>query len=116
MRATSVLSLLFLILGQILLPTFATPVGQDAPMQIKRNYGVANKMASLPPIYQTISPPAPTATPSVNGTTSGDSGSDTQSDSGSKALNSVNAGVALAPRETLFFSVLGGVIATSLMF
>jgi hypothetical protein len=67
MRATSVLSLLFLILGQIcksvhepfldssltmrfsstVLPTFATPVGQDAPMQIKRNYGVANKMASL---------------------------------------------------------------------
>lgn len=63
MRTTSVLSLLFLILGHIcksvhepflyssltirlsstVLPAFATPVGQDAPMQIKRQYGMSNK-------------------------------------------------------------------------
>jgi hypothetical protein len=90
-------------------------------MQIRADIGYGAKNEVVPAFIQTISPPAPSATPTatVNGTTSedsGDSGSDKQSNSSSKALNSVNAGVTLAPRETLFFSVLGGVIATSLMF
>ncbi|KAI9432973.1 hypothetical protein H4582DRAFT_1019954 [Lactarius indigo] len=143
MRAVPLFPLLFLILAHFLLPTFATPVGPDAaPMQIKRFCRFWACRNEVQPMWmQTLSPnpsstlaatPSaavvlPTVTPTVlptvplNSTTTpeDDSGSDTQPTPGSKAgssLSSVNAGVALSPRGTFFFTVLAGVIAISLMF
>jgi hypothetical protein len=86
---------------------------------------------------QTISPVPPTVTPSptvdtptdtptvpLNNTTPGktlgdNSGAITEPIPASKAgssLGSFNAGVALTSREAIFFMVLPGVVATSLMF
>ncbi|KAH9036868.1 hypothetical protein EDB85DRAFT_1888713 [Lactarius pseudohatsudake] len=142
MRAVPLFPIIFLILGHFLIPTFATPVSPDAaPKQMKRFCRLWACRNGVEPIWmQTLSPnPSPTlaATPSdtvvlptvtptvlptvpLNSTSPGDdSGSDTQPTPGSKAgssLSSVNAGVALSSRGTLFFTVLAGVIATSLMF
>ncbi|KAH8993612.1 hypothetical protein EDB86DRAFT_1340077 [Lactarius hatsudake] len=138
MRAVPLFPILFLILGYLSIPTFATPVSPDAaPKHIKRFCRLWACRNGVEPIWmQTLSPnPSPTlaATPSVtvalptvtptvplNSTSPGDdSGSDTQPTPGSKAgssLSSVNSGVALSSRSTLFFTVLAGVIATSLMF
>ncbi|KAF8264846.1 hypothetical protein EI94DRAFT_1737553 [Lactarius quietus] len=132
MRATSLLPLLFLILGHLLLPIFATPVAPDAPLMRLRQWG-AKEAVPTPAYLQTLSPMGkldPTATPSAtvatpaatpntpsNDTTPGDdSGEPGQVSKAGTALSSVNAGVALASRESLLFTVAAGVIATSLMF
>ncbi|KAF8273720.1 hypothetical protein EI94DRAFT_1171591 [Lactarius quietus] len=131
MRATPLFPLLVLILGHLLLPTFASPFSQDAsPMEVNQHKRLiawwAEKDAPVPVWKQTLSPMPPSATPPatptvpLNDTTPGDdSGSNVQPTpdlKGEASLSSVNSGVALASRETLFFMVLAGVIATSLMF
>jgi len=132
MRTTSLLSLLFLTLGYLLLPIFATPAGPDAPLFQIRQWGEKDA-APTPAFLQTISPMAnlnpaatpsatvttPTATPTTpldNTTPGDDSGQPGQDSKAGTTLYSANAGVALASRESLFFTVLAGVIATSLMF
>lgn len=135
MHASPFLSLLFLMLGHLLLPTFATPVRPDE-LSIHKRLGITGwrvKNGIVPAYLQTISPMPPAVTPSptaatptdtptvpLNSTTSGDdSGPATEPIPASKAgssLSSANAGVALAPREAMFFMVFPGVVATSLMF
>ncbi|KAF8261987.1 hypothetical protein EI94DRAFT_744042 [Lactarius quietus] len=125
MRTTPLLTILFLTLGQLLLPVFATPVGPDAPMFQLRQWGGKDAVPT-PAFLQTLSPVGnvnPDATPSATvdtpTSTPTPSPTDTTPGSDSKAgsnLNSTNAGVALASRESLLFTVLAGAIATFLMF
>ena len=62
----------------------------------------------------TAATPTDTPTTPANGTTPGnDPGSASKAGS---TLNSINAGVALSSRGTLSFTVLAGVVVTSLMF